>query len=326
MNRSDAHKLLGTSDNSTPEEVKKAYKRAAQKWHPDKNTEAGAEEKFKKIKEAYELLVSGKAGNEQHHRNNGSYSQWTQDGTNFNTADVEEIMRHFRDAHNKTQRPPVDDVSEEYSNNWGSSGPGARRHQQSQAQILNCQIAITAEEAFAGCVKTINVPDASKISDAPTQVKIPAGLSESECFKVIETLKHSVRCYIKIVSEYEIQFANPFNVNGVGNIIKAIQIDVLSMITGDFVEVKCIDGSIISMRIPAGLHAGATLKLQGKGYWQSKDCKGRGDCYLRIIPIIKALGDIEYTQLKKFIDTANDHIANKQETSDKKTSENSGEN
>ena len=52
----DYYKILGISRGASEEDIKKAYKKMALKYHPDKNKSAGAEEKFKEIAEAYEVL------------------------------------------------------------------------------------------------------------------------------------------------------------------------------------------------------------------------------------------------------------------------------
>lgn len=56
----DYYKTLGICKGSTEEDIKKAYRKQALKWHPDKNKSGAAEEKFKEIAEAYEVLSDPK--------------------------------------------------------------------------------------------------------------------------------------------------------------------------------------------------------------------------------------------------------------------------
>jgi molecular chaperone DnaJ len=60
MKLSEAYNILGVQPNADPEAVKKQYKKLTREFHPDINKEAGAEEKFKKINEAYQVVTSGK--------------------------------------------------------------------------------------------------------------------------------------------------------------------------------------------------------------------------------------------------------------------------
>src|ERR1700686_4748426 len=61
MNLQEAYKILDIPQTSTPEEAKKQYRKLAAKLHPDVNKEEGAEDKFKKVNEAYQIVSSGKS-------------------------------------------------------------------------------------------------------------------------------------------------------------------------------------------------------------------------------------------------------------------------
>ncbi len=322
MYRSDAHRILGTNDNTTPEELKKAHRRLAAKWHPDKNPDKVAEatKRFQEIQEAYETITGDRKASSPNQ--GGAQRPGYQSYTANSQEEMEEILKRFREhgfgfQFKPEDRPKPDDISEEYSNNWGSSGPGAAGvsggHRRS-LQILNAQIVITLEEAFKGCTKEINIPDPAKISGAPTQLTIPPGLREGEVFRVIETPTQTVRCFIKIVSEYRMvvpnhPFGNLINQGG-GDIMKELSVSPFLMMQGGFVEVKCIDGTAVSIRVPAGLEANQTLRIQGKGYWLNKSCEHRGDVYLRIIPTIQKIDDIPITDdLKSFVEIMREKIA-----------------
>lgn len=56
----DYYKILGIAKGASDDDIKKAYRKQALKWHPDKNKTANAEEKFKEIAEAYEVLSDPK--------------------------------------------------------------------------------------------------------------------------------------------------------------------------------------------------------------------------------------------------------------------------
>jgi DnaJ-class molecular chaperone len=56
----DYYKILGISKSATDDEIKKAYRKLALKYHPDKNKAPGAEDKFKEVAEAYEVLSDKK--------------------------------------------------------------------------------------------------------------------------------------------------------------------------------------------------------------------------------------------------------------------------
>ena len=72
MSKKDYYDILGVARNASKDDLKKAYRKLALKFHPDKNKEPGAEEKFKQINEAYSILAKTSPKNSQ--RKNYRYS------------------------------------------------------------------------------------------------------------------------------------------------------------------------------------------------------------------------------------------------------------
>jgi molecular chaperone DnaJ len=70
----DYYEVLGISKNSTQEEIKRAFRRLAMQYHPDRNKAADAEQKFKEINEAYEVLSDEKRRH--------TYDQYGHEGLN----------------------------------------------------------------------------------------------------------------------------------------------------------------------------------------------------------------------------------------------------
>lgn len=90
--RKDYYKILGVKKDASQEEIKKAFRKLSIKWHPDKNKGSKeAEEKFKEIAEAYEVLSD--ANKRAEYDNPQSHFEFQ--GSNFNGMDIDDILRHF---------------------------------------------------------------------------------------------------------------------------------------------------------------------------------------------------------------------------------------
>lgn len=136
MSKNDYYEILGVSRSAEDREIKKAYKRLAMKYHPDRNIgNKNAEAKFKEIKKAYEILTD-----KQKRAAYDQYGDAAFEQTNSSNADFSDI---FGDV-------------------FGDIFGGSRRHKSNRGADLRYNIELTLEEAVGGITKTIRIPALEK--------------------------------------------------------------------------------------------------------------------------------------------------------------------
>lgn len=269
MNRAQACKILGVQQDASAEEIKKAYRKLAMKHHPDRNVgkEAEAEEKFKEIKQAFEFIESGES----------------------DPTSTDDMFKRWHDAFT------------------------SKVHEQQQARaVLNmtASVRVTLQEAFAGCTKKI---DLTKFTGTIETIQIQPGWIPQSRLKTITTknkLNPNQEVVIDIVLDIDLGDATviwPTEMwlyggakEGSGNITKPLEVDWLTIMTGGFMSVNTIDGTVGTVRIPAGIEAGKSLKIAGKGYWTDAKQSRRGDLLLKIQPVIPKLTDVSRSKMKEF--------------------------
>ena len=93
MNIIDYYNTLDLKPGASKDDIKLAYKRLAIKYHPDKNSDPNAEEKFKKISEAYQYLINNSSNNASNNASN-NYKNYS-DFNNINSISPEEVFNQF---------------------------------------------------------------------------------------------------------------------------------------------------------------------------------------------------------------------------------------
>ncbi|MEI7556184.1 molecular chaperone DnaJ [Candidatus Chlorohelix sp.] len=135
----DFYEILGVSRSATEDEIKKAYRRLAMKFHPDVNKEADAEEKFKEVKEAYEVLSDAKK--------RATYDQFGHAGMSGAGANPFEGFGGMGG---------FSDIFEQFFGGAGGPG-GARRASPQRGADLKTTITLEFEEAVFGAEKEIEI-------------------------------------------------------------------------------------------------------------------------------------------------------------------------
>lgn len=269
MNREKARILLGVSSNASDDDIKKAYRKLAMQFHPDRNDgDKSAEEKFKQIKQAYEVLTSPVKADEYKPRftDFGAGPVWT-------TDDMAEIAKRIHEEQAKASG---------FSSFSGSS-------------LVVKNIEIPLREAFKGTRRQISFGGAA----ASFAIEIPAGSSPQEISTAFKQGPLIVQLQANFTdSEYEVDWGDrdPYRR---GDIKKPVEVDAFTMMMGGWIEVSTIDGGSVQVRIPEGLAANSLLKIKERGYWRDQSQNKRGDCFLRVIPTIKKLDQVPLHVLEK---------------------------
>lgn len=250
----DYYKIMGLSQDATEKDIKLAYRRLARKYHPDISKEPDAEERFKEMGEAYEVLkdpvkraeYDQYLKNREFHGNNQEHQGWRTEhygpyqsqGTQFNDDFFESLFGHSR----YQQRP--------------MSG-----------QDYHGKIHISLEEAFNGTVKTIEVPskqEGSKELQA-LKVKIPQGVKSGQKIRITGQGAPGIQggspgdIYLTVVIDKHPVFDVMDN-----DIYLTLPITPWEAALGTTVTVPTLGGKI-DLKIPQGAQGGQKLRLKNRG-------------------------------------------------------------
>src|SRR6202034_2079875 len=245
MQYRDYYEILGLTRSADADEVKRAYRKLARKFHPDVSKEKNAEDKFKEVQEAYEVL-----------RDADKRAAYDQLGRDFRNG------QQFRPPPDWSQRfgstggqrfSDLNGFSDFFSSLFGGSGAGAGNSGQTDSNAGHLDV--TVEEAFAGAKRRVALNEHGR--QRQVDVQIPAGVTEGQPLRIAAGRTSLIfRIRLRPHHLYEV----------VG---KDVQIELplapWEAALGAKVAVPTLGGTV-ELTVPAGAQSGQKLRLRGRGF------------------------------------------------------------
>ena len=290
MEYKDYYKVLGVERKASEDEIKHSYRKLALDHHPDRNLgDKAAEEKFKEINEAYQVL-SDVEKRKRYDQLGESYSSWQQRGGTpggFNWEDwfvqnprggnVRVEVGDFGDFFGDTG---IGDFSDFFRSIFGgrsvSRHPGsASTRSARQPQAFQQEVPISFFEAYQGTTRRIEIDGHQK------EVIIPPGARTGTKVRVSEAIstapnrpKSDLYLVIKVADD-------PKYKRKKNNLYTDVEVDLYTAVLGGEIKVPTLSGNVV-LSIPSGTQPGQTFRLSGRGMPQLKNPKKSGDLYVKV--------------------------------------------
>ncbi|HEY9128323.1 MAG TPA: DnaJ C-terminal domain-containing protein [Sulfurovum sp.] len=255
------YETLGVSENASADEIKKAYRKLARKYHPDINKDESAVDTFKEINAAYEVLSDPEK--------KAQYDQFGDQmfgGQNFHDfarrqgggVDLDEILRQMFGGGGG------------FSGGFGGAGGGFGGF---GAPDLDLQTRITVPFMVAINGGKHNV----SVNNQNFDIKIPAGIKTGETMRVRGKGKQYQGHVGDLLIQVEVAASNEYERKG-DNLYKTINVPLKDALFGGKISVDTPEKEV-SLKVPQNTKNGQKFRLKGKGVADRKTAL-RGDLYL----------------------------------------------
>ncbi|PLS30211.1 molecular chaperone DnaJ [Bifidobacterium margollesii] len=309
----DFYKVLGVSKDASADEITKAYRKLARKYHPDLNKTKEAEEKFKDISEAYDVL-NNKDSRQKYDairqfgmggaRFAGGSGQGGFDASGFSDifgsmfgagAGGPQGSSRIRFSTGGQGGPDLNDIFQAFGGAAGQGGFGSRGGYQYQeapqperGRDRNSKITLTTRQAVKGATVSLGL-DGRKF-----KTHIPAGVKDGQKIRLAGKGHAGLNggAHGDLYLTVHVKADKRFSMRG-HDVLVDLPLTVSEAALGGKVDAKDIDGNIVTFKVPAGSGSGTEVRLKGRGV---QNPKGNGD--LIGVVSVKVPGNLSLLQKK----------------------------
>jgi len=309
MDYKDYYKILGVSKTATADEIKKAYRKLAQKHHPDKNPgDKTAEEKFKDISEANDVL-SDPDKRSKYDKFGSNWKNHQSAGGSYDDFDWQQYANQGGGGGRRSGKSPFGDMfsgggggySDFFESLFGgmgggrqSSGFGSRMSRAQRGEDAELYIEISLEEAYKGTARLIT------INDDKIKVNFKPGLYDGFTQKISGKgyagkgggPAGDVMIKVRVLPQENVE-------RKVNDLFLTVHADVFVLMLGGTLHVDLF-GRKFNLKVPAGSQIGKQFKIKGEGMPIYASTGLKGDLYVVVQGILpKDLAENEKKLLKE---------------------------
>ena len=267
----DYYKTLGLNKNASQEEIKKAYRKMARKYHPDLNpNDKNAKSNFQQINEANEVL-----SDPQKRKKYDQYGKDWQHAEQFEEAqqNQKQSSGSYRTAHSGTQFEG--DFSDFFESMFGgSSRSGKSRQIKYRGEDYNAELHLNLIDAYETHKQTLTV------NNKNIRITIPAGIENGQTIKIPGHGGPGINggpngdLFITFFVENHPKYKRLGN-----NLYTTVDLDLYTALLGGEITIDTLSGKV-KLKVKAETQNGSKIKLKGKGFPVYKKEGQLGDLYI----------------------------------------------
>ncbi len=276
MDYKDYYRILGLDRSASEDDVRKAYRKLAMKYHPDRNPDdKSAEDRFKDINEAYQVL-SDSQKRARYDKLGSAYSNWQQRGGSPGDFDWSQWFSG-QPGGTRVEYGDLNDLfgqdifSDFFRSIFGGMGRGSQTSTRPRsAPAYQQSITISLEEAYHGTTR------AFRSGERSVTVRIPAGVKTGSKVRAAGAGPDGSDLYLLVEVTEDARFERQGD-----DLRTSASIDAFTAALGGEVQVATMEGTV-TLKIPAGTQPEQVFRLAGRGMPRLRNTQNKGDLFVRV--------------------------------------------